>query len=81
MKSTRFTKPEAWRVRATLVASPKLSVMLEGVEILDGDVMLAVSTLVPTVPSILSAVKVARPAVALIALVPVKVVSAETEMV
>jgi hypothetical protein len=48
---------------------------------LNGELMLDVRTLVPSVPSIRSAVKVARPAVALIDLVPVKVVSAESEMV
>jgi hypothetical protein len=81
VKSTRFTNPDACLVSATRVASPKLRVMFEELEMFVGDVMLAVSALVPTVPSIRSAVKVARPAVALIALVPVKVVSAESEIV
>jgi hypothetical protein len=80
-KSVRFTKPEAWRVRATRVASPKPSVMLVGVEILDGELMLDERTLSPTVPSIRSPVKVARPEVALISLVPVSVVFAESEIV
>jgi hypothetical protein len=55
--------------------------MLVGVEILDGELMLDVSTLAPTVPSIRSAVKVARPEVALITLVPVRVVFAESVIV
>ena len=43
--------------------------------------MLAVRTLVPIPPSILRLVNVARPAVALIALVPVNVVVAERDIV
>jgi hypothetical protein len=55
--------------------------MLAGLEMFEGEVILAVRTLVPTVPNIRSAVNVARPAVALMDLVPVKVVSADSEMV
>jgi hypothetical protein len=48
----------------------------------EGEAMLAVRTLVPTVPTNFKEPKEARPAVALIALVPVRVASAtETEMV
>jgi hypothetical protein len=48
----------------------------------EGEAILAVRTLVPTVPTSFRVLKVARPAVALMALVPVRVASAtETEMV
>ena len=64
------------------MASPKPRAMFLVFETSEGATILAVRTLVPTVPTNFKEPKEARPAVALIALVPVRVASAtETEMV
>jgi hypothetical protein len=79
-KATRFTNPDAWVDTTKRLASPKPSSMFVNFSI-DGTPMLAPRILVPTVPSMRKPVNVARPAVALIALVPVKVVLASRVMV
>ena len=64
------------------MASPKPRLMFLVFVKVVGEVMLAVRTLVPAVPTSFRELKVARPAVALSCLVPVKVASAtETEIV
>jgi hypothetical protein len=75
-KATRFTNPEASVEITSLVASPKPRTTSLVFVISEGEAMLAVRTLVPTVPTSFRELKVARPAVALSCLVPVRVASA-----